>query len=479
MRYLQAALRLTIVLGLLCIPLTVFAAELPKLAGPPVGERWFSVNVGGERVGFAHLTISETPDGYRIDSDGSVKMRVMTVSREATTRESYLVGRNLAIRSFSAESRVDGKPVVARGEVTSKGIKVTIESDGKKERTLKSKGAVYPPPVLNFYPLLQGTPVGKTVRLAMLDAESVKITQVKVEVVGLEPLSPDTPSVHLRNNLYPIVDNDIWVDLKGNTLRESVRDDLVLTVAEDPKLAKSALVEAALSKNELALEFSLIRVVPPLERPAQLKKLSVEFSGIPVNFPLLQGKSQQAVRVSEGTVRYTMPNLAYQAAAGEQPTEADLAPSPRIPADDPQIQALKVEIAGAEKDPAQVARLVTQWVAKEIKPAVTGNQSPLEALQARSGNSQSRARLYAALARSAGIPTRLVSGLVYAPQGFLYHSWAESYLNGGWVSVDPNYGELPANLTHIKLVQGDTDEELAPLAEVIGRIKAKVVEQSY
>jgi hypothetical protein len=481
-------LPLLIVLVLLCAPLSLFAADNPKVAGtisklaaPPLGERWFSVNLSGERVGFAHLNVTETADGYRFDSEGSVKLSVMGFSREATTRESYLVGRDLAIRSFSAESRIDGNPMSLNGEVTPKGIKVAVESGGgKKERTLKLKGAVYPPPALNLFPLLQGTAAGKSYKVAILDVESVKVKQVKVEVIAAETLPPSTAALHLRNNLYPMVDNDIWVDLKGNSIKESVRDNLVVTLAEDEASAKTYLADAALAKSDLVLDFSLVKVTPPLERPAQLKKLTVELSGVPQGFRLLQGKTQQATRLPDGKVRFSTPNAAFEPPAGEQGTASDLEATPRIPSDSPEILAQKNQIVGTEKDPARVARLLVDWVAKEIKGSVTDSQSPLETLKSRAGNGQTHARLYAALARGAAIPTRFVSGLVYsAGQGFLYHSWAESYLNGTWVALDPTFGELPANVTHLKLVEGDSPEDMGLLAGVIGRLQAKVVEQGY
>ena len=477
----RAALRFWIALLLLCAPFSLYAAEIPKLASPPLGERWFSINLGGERVGFAHLSITGAGDGYRIDAEGSVKMRVMGFSREATTKESYLVGHNLAIKSFSAESRIDGSPKALKGDVTPKGIKLSVESaGGRKEQTLKPKGAVFPPQILNFYPLMQGTTPGESLQVAILDVEDIKVKQVKVEVVGAEALPQEAATVHLQNNLYPIVDNDIWVDFKGNTLKESVRDDLVVTLAENEASARVYLADMALSKSDLALDFSMVKVNPPLERPGQLKKLSIEFTGIPQGFPLLKGKGQQATRLADGKVRYTMPNPAFNPSPGEQAAASDLAPAPRIPSDSPEILAKKDEIVGAEKDPARVAKLLVEWVAKEIKGTVADNQSPVETLKSRSGNCQTHARLYASLARGAAIPTRFVSGLVYSPgQGFLYHSWAESYLNGGWIALDPTFGELPAKVTHIKLVEGDSADDMGLLAGVIGRIQAKVIELEH
>jgi len=477
----RVVLQLLLVCLLLCAPLSLFAAEMPRLATPPLGERWFSINLDKERVGFAHLNITEAGDGYRIDTEGSVKMRVMGFSREATTKESYLVGRDLAIRTFWTESRIDGSPLVLRGEVTPKGIKVTTETAGsKKEQNLKSKLPVFPPQALNLYPLMQGAKTGKSYKIATLDVEAMKVKQVKIEVIGTETLPTAGATVHLRNNLYPMVDNDVWVDLQGNSVKESVRDDLVVTLAENESSAKIYLADMALSKSDLALDFSLVKITPPLERPGQLKMLSILFAGVPQGFPLLEGKGQQGTRLPDGKVRFSMPNPAFQALTGEQTTAADLGPAPRIPSDSLEILAQKDEIIGAEKDPLRAAGLLVEWVAKEIKGTVTDNQSPLETLKTRSGNCQTHARLYAALARAAGIPTRFVSGLVYSPgQGFLYHSWDESYLNGTWVAVDPTFGEVPANVTHIKLVEGDSADDLGLLAGVIGRLQAKVLEQGY
>jgi hypothetical protein len=478
-------LGLLVALAVLLIPLSVLAASkpnvaIPSLTAPPEGERWFGVIVGGERVGFAHQNIVRSGDGYRIDSEGSVKMRVMGFSREATSKETYLVGPDLTVRSFSAETRIDGSPLLISGERTGKGLVVSTESAGKKKSTTLKSGGIYPPQVLNIYPQLHGGVVGKTYRVPTLDVESVKVKQIKVEVVGEETLPPDTPTVHLKNNLYPMVDNDIWVDLKGNTLKESVRDDLVLTLAEDEKTAKLHLADEAVAKQDLALDFSLVRLEAPIDKPEQLKKLVLQLTGYPAAMPILQGKGQQGTRQPDGSVIFTMPNPAFLQAPGEAPTQADLEPAPRIPSDDASIIAKKDEILAGAKDQATAARLLVQWVAKQIKGTVTDSQSPLETLKKGEGNCQSHARLYTALARAAGIPTRFVSGLVYAPEqgGFLYHSWAESYLNG-WTPADPTFGEMPANPTHIKVVEGDSPDDMAALAGLIGNVRAKVLEKQY
>lgn len=80
--------------------------------------------------------------------------------------------------------------------------------------------------------------------------------------------------------------------------------------------------------------------------------------------------------------------------------------------------------------------------------------------------------LYTALARAIGIPTRFVSGLVSQDgTSFLYHSWAESLVEGRWVAVDPTFNQVPLDPTHLAFLEGHRLADLAPLVGVIGKIK--------
>jgi transglutaminase-like putative cysteine protease len=86
--------------------------------------------------------------------------------------------------------------------------------------------------------------------------------------------------------------------------------------------------------------------------------------------------------------------------------------------------------------------------------------------------------LYTALARARGIPTRVVNGLTYSPeyQGFLYHTWAESWLGVDWIAVDPTFAQIGVDATHIKLLEGEAPADLLPLVELLGRLRLRVIE---
>jgi transglutaminase-like putative cysteine protease len=116
------------------------------------------------------------------------------------------------------------------------------------------------------------------------------------------------------------------------------------------------------------------------------------------------------------------------------------------------------------------------WVSHEVKDDVEESVSALEVLHHRKGECQAHTLLYTALARANGIPTRIAGGLVYAEgMGFLYHAWAESYVDG-WVAVDPTFNQVGVDATHIKLVEGASWISLFQIGHVVGQLKADVID---
>jgi transglutaminase-like putative cysteine protease len=67
-----------------------------------------------------------------------------------------------------------------------------------------------------------------------------------------------------------------------------------------------------------------------------------------------------------------------------------------------------------------------------------------EVLRRMSGDCNEHTALYVALARAAGIPSRVALGLVYEDGFFCYHAWPEIYA-GRWIAVDPTLGQFPAD----------------------------------
>jgi transglutaminase-like putative cysteine protease len=96
------------------------------------------------------------------------------------------------------------------------------------------------------------------------------------------------------------------------------------------------------------------------------------------------------------------------------------------------------------------------------------------------GDCNEHTALYVALARAAGIPSRIAVGLVHVRGAFYYHAWPEVYLagpagRGAWWPVDPTFDQFPADATHVRLTRGGLDRQAA-LTQVLGRLKIDILE---
>ncbi|MGD0585549.1 MAG: transglutaminase-like domain-containing protein [Oryzomonas sp.] len=474
---------IAIILGLAAV-FPAAAAPFKKLDKPPLSERWFGIYVDKERVGFYRQVISETPDGYRMEGDGSVRIKIMGFAKESAMRETYQVAKDLSMRSFEVEQTINGTASRLSGKVANNIIRIKSVANGKTtEKQFKYKGEVYPGPALNLYPLMHDASPGKTYITQTFDPEEIKVKEVKISVLGEDKTPDSQPALKLRNNLYPYVNNDIWMDDQGNTLMESVREGLVITRAEDPKQLGSFVGGLALAKKDLIYDFSMVRVDPPINDSKKLTGLSVEISGWNDSLPLLQEGGQTVEKNGKGRVVIktgrAVPEQAEQAKAAT-PREDYLKPAEKIESDAPEIVAKAKELAAGRKGSEEIVKALASWTSDWLHDTVDDGGGAVASFKSRNGNCQTHARLYTALARAAGIPTRFVSGLVYLDgKGFLYHSWAESLLNGRWVAIDPTYDQVPADPTHLKLLEGHLPEDMAPIIAIIGRIHIKVLEAKY
>ena len=78
------------------------------------------------------------------------------------------------------------------------------------------------------------------------------------------------------------------------------------------------------------------------------------------------------------------------------------------------IRALAREVVESETDAWRAALRINRWVYKNMEKVLVDAFTALDALHDRKGECQSHTNLFTALARAAGIPTKVVNGLVYS-----------------------------------------------------------------
>jgi transglutaminase-like putative cysteine protease len=156
-----------------------------------------------------------------------------------------------------------------------------------------------------------------------------------------------------------------------------------------------------------------------------------------------------------------------------------LEPEPLIQSDDPRIiaQARSMTVARAQwrQDPKEVARQLTVSVYNMLEKSITFSvPSAVQVLETRRGDCNEHTVLYVALARALGLPARTAVGLVYVNGAFFYHAWPEVWLDG-WVAVDPTFGQLPADASHIRFVIGGLAQQVE-IVRLIGNLDIEVLD---
>ncbi|MGH9755898.1 MAG: transglutaminase domain-containing protein, partial [Blastocatellia bacterium] len=126
-----------------------------------------------------------------------------------------------------------------------------------------------------------------------------------------------------------------------------------------------------------------------------------------------------------------------------------LNPTARINSKDPRIVALAKQIVGEDGDGRGVARKIGEWTYGNLKWKKVENDT-VETLASREADCLEHSELYVAMARSLGLPARVVTGAALGAGSFGAHAWVEIYL-GKWVEIDPTWGLMDrVDATHLR-----------------------------
>jgi hypothetical protein len=246
------------------------------------------------------------------------------------------------------------------------------------------------------------------------------------------------------------------------------------------------------------------RAIPRPERTARaVYELTLAGGGALPHLPEAGGQSVERRR-DRLRVTVTVPDAEELAAAGgeagdrlpppDQDGAEDLAPylaaSAYLDHGDPEIRRLLAAALPADRVPpaAELTAALTDLVRAHVaaKDLDTGFATASEVARSRSGDCTEHSVLLAALLRAAGIPARLVTGLVYladfagAEGVFGYHMWVQAWAGGRWLDLDAT---LPGGFdaTHVALAVSDLagpepGGELDRLLPLVGKLEIRVVE---
>ncbi|HEY0730418.1 MAG TPA: transglutaminase domain-containing protein, partial [Pyrinomonadaceae bacterium] len=126
-----------------------------------------------------------------------------------------------------------------------------------------------------------------------------------------------------------------------------------------------------------------------------------------------------------------------------------LKPTPEFAADKQEVIEQARQIAGKDRDAWSVARKLADWTHKNLEWKSVASADPVATLATREADCTEFSALFIGMARSLGLPARMVSGLAYSGNSFGGHAWVEVWI-GKWIELDPTWGTNFVDATHIR-----------------------------
>ena len=457
-----------------------------ELARLPFSEYWTGIVFNGEKIGFTHFTIRKEAgaENYEIRSEASFVLRFLGIEKKIQLKSRDVIGADLTLVDFAYEYSIDGSELRVTGRRRDGELAATIVAGGTpNEQRLPAAGKLYPSSVIALYPVLHGLEIGREHSYQVYSGETQTVADVTQRIVGYqrsELFSGNAFKVETAMRGQRVT---TWIAPDGKPVFELALHGVMISYLEDSGSATRYLALASLNKKESLVEYSLVRPNRPIDNPRAVSALRVALSGAdrlpPSDAWQRCAAERQEIRCEMG--RAVRPGDAVGGPLPEELRARYLQPSIAVQSRDPIVRRLANEIAsGSNSSEERIARIL-QWLDQNIEKAPLDVFSALDVLQQRKAECQGHAYLYTALARASGIPTRMANGLVYSEEfrGFLYHSWAESLVGDNWQVVDPTFGQLAADATHIKLVEGENLTDLVPLTDWVGKVKIRVLEVEH
>jgi hypothetical protein len=465
------------------------------LSSPGSTEHWSGIYVADQKIGYSISRSAKGEDGTLLLQDRTVlRLVLLGQPNNVTVASDLTLNPERAIISLLAQLRTEikGVPVSLRveGSPAGRGLELRVIQSGIELTNFTIDDMPATPSNIYRKVIEAGLEPGESMRIPWFSPLGLGQSEAKVTVLGSEeasfPGGETTQAWSLRlEHSGQVIEALVAADGTRMSERE-VDGGLGMHLkleTQDDAVSRGWALDGADTVDLIALSsIPLDGKIPGGGR--SLRELVIEVNAPEHTLGMLKNLHGTAWDEETHRISISIPDPAdspsYPLPNQERALRAWLRSTTFSPSDHPDIKRTAGFVVGESLDARAAARKLTMWLYGNIeKVPVASVPSATEVLKSMRGDCNEHTTLFTALARSLGIPTRPVAGIVYSESifedgAFYYHAWPEVWLGEGWVPVDPTFGQFPADATHIGLVVGALDKQMEIMG-VIGRLKLKLV----
>lgn len=467
-------------LGLLAVLVLSMA---PLAAGGETTERWYELEVGGQKAGYFQVVWApSTWEGRKTLHDTTTQVR------KSVRNMSGIMDVFETTFTVDIERDADGTLWWQRVRVE-EGDRVTTEEltwTGKGYRNVARLGTEMPkvtevdldgPVKLDAESVLghrfrEGKlAVGDTLELPLLNLRAKRVDVHTLEVVAKEDVEDEhgkaIPCLKVKDT-HPTTKavTWIWMDADGAFVR--IKDDQGMSIR---RVLKDVAVKMPVKPAEMRITtpsypslervFSADRLRVDLHLQGDADRSLPEFPESPWSKPLsVKGSDEDGWVVELALRKYDSTAESATIPVADEAFEKDLEATLLMQVDHPRVQAMAKEVVGDETDARRaahkLARHVIEYLANKSSPDVA-QASALEIIDLRCGDCSEHCLLFVTLCRAAGIPARRCSGYVNIGSVWGAHAWCEIW-TGQWIGADPTTGEIGTGARYLFFGYSDRED---------------------
>ncbi|OGI03863.1 MAG: hypothetical protein A2104_06890 [Candidatus Melainabacteria bacterium GWF2_32_7] len=384
--------------------------------------------------------------------------------------------------SFAANMESKGETINIKGRFLSpKRLHVTSIINGNtKSEEIEIKKEILFPYAINQ--LFQNNEK-ETLEYSTIDpTNDIKIVTVTAQKVGAEVLKEgniqgEYTKYKVSIDLLPNIDSYEWYDKQGRSVKEkssllglekiaSNKDQIVGNVDSYDIFYKSLIPVKTHIPDPFNLDSITYKIETQSENPEEI---------------FITDDKQRIIHTRENTIYLKIKNQLIDSENFKYPVEASdfsdyLKSGPYITSDNPEIINQANMIIGHKKDAYKIAKTMEKWVFDEIntKDLSVNFANAAEVMKTKEGDCTEHSVLLASLLRAAGIPSKVVVGLMYTnvpEEAFVYHMWVNAYI-GKWISLDPSFPNDSFSPIHIAISEYDLNNLSSKTDIVLDVIKS-------
>lgn len=466
------------------LTLMLITLASPALALKIPYETWMGAYIGESKVGYLSFTITKAEldgiHGYKIES--SIRNQLTVLGAELTqivntvlfTDDEY----NPLREEFSMSS--GGKTTTVSAKFTGDHIDCVVSAgSGATTRSIPiPEGANLVGDAM--FAILEPNPeVGRQYDLYYFNPITLTVEDLKVKIERKERLTvrgKHYDTVVMRN-ITPMGEMTLWQDSEGGV----VKVNAIMGISMIRETKEQAIAGLNGGGEDFAVR-TRVRANKPIASPGSIKVLDLVMTGLddPKMAIVDSRQKSRPLAKPDGAIHFritadeSVPTRPLNRPVRKPELAEYLAATPYVDHEEASVREQADQIVGSEKNSYAACSKIRSWLHSnmQVRADIGITRSASDVLKSRMGVCRDYAILFAALARAAGIPAKVVSGLVYLNDGFYYHAWVECY-TGKWTPFDATRSTDFVDATHIKLAEGDATSMFA-LAKVIGSLKAEI-----